>query len=98
MSRKQKPDLILLDLAMPDLSGFDVLAKLRDDKETSGIPVIICTSRVLTEEDRSRLAGAVDVVPKENVSREVAYTRLSEALAKAGLGSAEGLVDSQVTR
>jgi len=44
MARELKPDLIVLDLAMPDKSGFEVLRLLKHDSSTAHIPVVICTS------------------------------------------------------
>ena len=56
-ARFERPALILLDLAMPDRSGFDVLEDLKRDPATREIPVIIHTSRRLAESDFERLAG-----------------------------------------
>jgi len=56
-ARFEHPALILLDLAMPDRSGFDVLDDLRADPATSGIPVLIHTSRTLNRADLDRLAN-----------------------------------------
>jgi len=42
---KEKPDIILLDLMMPDLDGWDVYQKLKSDKSTSHIPVIVITAK-----------------------------------------------------
>jgi CheY-like chemotaxis protein len=46
---EETPDLVLLDLGIPGMNGFEVLALLRAERATASIPVIICTSRVLTE-------------------------------------------------
>jgi diguanylate cyclase (GGDEF)-like protein len=50
-----QPDLILLDLLMPDVSGFEALERLKLHPTAKNIPVIIFTARTLTEEDRNRL-------------------------------------------
>jgi CheY-like chemotaxis protein len=42
--KKEKPDLILLDLNLPDMSGTEVAAKIKNDKQTSGIPIVAITS------------------------------------------------------
>jgi CheY-like chemotaxis protein len=92
MARESKPDLVILDLSMPDLSGFEVLNELKQDPATRPIPVIIYTSQVLDIDERGRLQSAVDIVPKETGSR-VTETRFSEAMARAGLQAKLGAVD-----
>ncbi len=52
-----RPDLVLLDLMMPDLDGFAVLDTIRGNRLTHSTPVIIVTAKDLTEEDRARLRG-----------------------------------------
>jgi signal transduction histidine kinase/DNA-binding response OmpR family regulator len=85
-ARESKPGLIVLDLAMSDLNGFDVLERLKGEGETADIPVIIHTSQVLESRDYSRLSDAIDVIPKSIMSsRELAAARFSEAFKKAGL-------------
>jgi CheY-like chemotaxis protein len=49
------PDLILLDLLMPEVSGFDVVRALKSDPSTSGIPVLVVTAREITALDRAVL-------------------------------------------
>jgi len=85
VARLSKPNLIILDLSMPDLSGFEVLETLKRDPETREIPVVIYTSQSLDSEERARLQDAVDIVPKGASSREAAETRFAEAMVRAGL-------------
>src|SRR5215510_13025096 len=54
----EAPDLILLDLMMPDMDGFQVVAKLHDEPAWREIPVIVITARDITTEDRKRLNSA----------------------------------------
>ena len=62
---EDKPDLILLDVVMPDMSGFDVLKKLKSNPETMQIPVIIITGLDSdTDEEKGLLLGAVDYIIK----------------------------------
>ena len=69
---------------MPGLTGFEVLDDLRPRDATRGIPVIIRTSKVLTDDERRRLAPAAAILSKESPSREVALAQLREALARIG--------------
>ncbi|HVO62878.1 MAG TPA: ATP-binding protein [Terriglobales bacterium] len=86
MARELKPRAIVLDLAMPDIDGFEVLDQLRQDPQTRGIPVIIHTSKVVEGDDQLRLNSAVDVIPKSiMMTREAAAARFGEVLRKAGL-------------
>ena len=86
IARRSPPDVIFLDLVMPDLTGFQVLDRLEVDDRTAGVPVVICSSRVLTAADRRRLADSSAVLlAKDPVSRGAALARLGEALERAGL-------------
>ena len=84
-AKESKPDLIILDLSMPDLSGFEVLDQLKMDPKTQQIPVVIYTSQRLESGERERLQAAADIVPKETQSRELTEARFAEALARAGV-------------
>ncbi|MDR1904244.1 MAG: response regulator, partial [Treponema sp.] len=62
---KINPDLILLDIEMPDMDGFQVIKKLQDDKKTADIPVIFLTSRNDTDNELVGLSlGAIDYISK----------------------------------
>ena len=54
MARRDRPSLIVLDLMLPGMSGFDVLAKLREDENTAGMPVLMLTAR---KEEPDRIRG-----------------------------------------
>jgi signal transduction histidine kinase/DNA-binding response OmpR family regulator len=56
---KNTPDLILLDLMMPEMDGFDFVAELRKMDAGRNIPVVVVTAKDLTLEDRQRLSGQV---------------------------------------
>ena len=89
MAAEGKPSLIVLDLAMPDLNGFDLLHQLSEDVRTREIPVVICTSKILRRDEESRLSAALDIIPKSIMTtREVAAARFSESFQKAGLAFA----------
>jgi CheY-like chemotaxis protein len=70
-SFSEHPDLLILDLMMPDVSGFDVVSRLKRDPETRNIPIIICTSRDPTSEDIIRLrSDVISVMRKGEFARE----------------------------
>jgi len=52
IARKEKPDLILLDIMMPGIDGFEVLKRLKGNEKTQNIPVIMLTAK---DEDESKI-------------------------------------------
>jgi CheY-like chemotaxis protein len=55
-----RPDLILLDLLMPEMDGFEFLEQLRRAEANRSIPIVVITSKAISVEDRKRLNGAVE--------------------------------------
>ena len=86
MARQLRPRVIFLDLMMPEVSGYELLAQLRSDPLTSSIPVIINTSKALTQQDcELLLADAAAIVLKESASQQHALASIRAALAKVGI-------------
>jgi len=80
-ARAHKPDLILLDVIMPKMQGFEVLANLKNDAGTRQIPVIMLSN--LQDESDVRKAtegGALDYLVKSNVPLDVLAARIADAL------------------
>lgn len=59
LARRESPDLIILDLMMPEMDGFTVLDQLKADARTAYIPVIVVTAKDLTPEEKERLKGQI---------------------------------------
>jgi threonine synthase len=59
---KEHPDLIILDLMMPEMDGFAVLDALKAKPETSEIPVIVSTAKELTPEEKNKLKGQIQAL------------------------------------
>lgn len=59
VSLREVPDLIILDLMMPEVDGFAVLDALKADASTAHIPVIVVTAKELTREEKERLQGQI---------------------------------------
>lgn len=59
LALNSNPDLIILDLMMPDVSGFDVVEKLRTHPSAKGIPIIICSAKDITPEEKKVLNGNI---------------------------------------
>jgi CheY-like chemotaxis protein len=62
IATRELPNLIVLDLMMPDVNGFDVVEALQQQPATSGIPILVVTARQISAEDRARLNGFVMAV------------------------------------
>ena len=62
VARRELPDLIVLDLMMPDVTGFDVVQALRGHPDTARIPIIVLTAMQLTLQGRAQLNGYVTAV------------------------------------
>jgi signal transduction histidine kinase len=89
-ARFEQPALILLDLVIPDRSGFDVLDDLKRDPATSGIPVMIHTSRRLGCADIERLGGRqAGVLPKAEAWPGDAMDYIRTLLGEANLFAGE---------
>ena len=78
------PDLILLDLMMPVMDGFEFLAEMRSHEAWRNLPVIVLTAKDLTDEDRRALSGRVEqIVEKSAQSHEQILASVREIVAAA---------------
>ncbi len=83
IARASKPDLILLDLMMPELSGFDVIDALKNDIATSDIPIIVVTAKQITSEDRDKLSGVVKkLLEKSELEHGLFIHEVERAMSK----------------
>ena len=81
LASREEPDLVLLDVMMPVMDGFQVLRKLKSQKETKNIPVIMLTARGLEKDIVTGLeAGAADYVTKPFSFPEL-IARVNRAIA-----------------
>ena len=62
LAKSTKPDFVLLDLMMPEVTGFDVVEALRADEATRDVPIMVVTAANLTEADRRLLNGRVSQI------------------------------------
>ncbi|MCY1053999.1 response regulator [Nannocystis sp. SCPEA4] len=86
LARSERPDVILLDFLLENMTAFDVIDQLKADPRTRPIPVIIVTSHALPVEERRRLAESTEaILSKEHLSRELAINRIRDALRHAGI-------------
>jgi signal transduction histidine kinase/CheY-like chemotaxis protein/ligand-binding sensor domain-containing protein/protocatechuate 3,4-dioxygenase beta subunit len=77
------PDLILLDLMMPELDGFGFMHELRQRPDCRHVPVIVITAKDITPEDRERLNGGVArILGKAAISREQLVAEVRQVLSQ----------------
>ena len=81
--QSSKPGLILLDLMMPEMDGFEFAERLRENKEWLDIPVVVITAKDLTKEDHARLKGNVEaIMQKGSYSKNELLNEVSERIKK----------------
>ncbi|HVS61236.1 MAG TPA: PAS domain S-box protein, partial [Gemmatimonadaceae bacterium] len=82
VARRELPDLIVLDLMMPEVSGFDVVSALQENPNTARIPILVVTAKHITPEDRDRLSGYVTtIMEKANFDRDRFVAEVRRAMA-----------------
>jgi len=81
LAKENKPDLILLDLLLPGMNGFDVLSHLKRDSSTESIPVIILSNCGQEEEvERGMKLGATDYLVKAHFTLDEIADRIKKIL------------------
>ena len=86
LAGRLRPDLILLDLMMPQVSGFDVVEALQHDDETARIPILVVTAKDISAQDRATLNAhreqAVGIVEKAGFNRAGFLAEVRRALLR----------------
>jgi CheY-like chemotaxis protein len=83
LAQRLRPDLILLDLMMPEVSGLDVVEALRQDSSTSEIPVLVVTAKQVTAAERRALEGAhgsLRIIGKAGFDRQAFMAEVRRAV------------------
>jgi len=84
-ARQDPPDAILLDLGMPDLTGGEVMERLRADAATAAVPIVIVTSKPLEEAERERLLRHALAVVDKGTDPDKASQQIRAALTAASV-------------
>jgi PAS domain S-box-containing protein len=86
VARRELPDLIVLDLMMPEVNGFDVVEALNKQADTARIPIMVVTAKQITADDRIRLNGYVTtIVEKAEFHRERIAAEVRRATSRRQL-------------
>ena len=86
-AKENKPDLILLDWMLPNISGIDVLKKLRGDKDLKNIPVIMLTAKNMESDKVEGLVGGADDYITKPFSIKELLARISSVLRRYNMNS-----------
>ena len=82
VARAQRPDLVLLDVVMPKLQGFDVLKALKQDAATAGIPIIVLSNLGQDRDvEQATALGAVAFLVKAHLSLQDLVEKVDATLA-----------------
>lgn len=77
------PDILVLDLMMPDMNGFKVLEKIRKNAKTKDLPVIVVTAKDLTKEDKENLSGKISsIITKSDATQQDLFKEIQRILAE----------------
>jgi signal transduction histidine kinase/CheY-like chemotaxis protein len=88
LARRFHPQLIALDLEMPEVSGFDVVQALKQDNATAHVPIMVVTARDLSAADRTRLNGQIlSLVKKSDLDQGWFSDEVQRALAGGGISA-----------
>jgi CheY-like chemotaxis protein len=84
-ARRELPDLIVLDLMMPDANGFEVVAALNETPDTAQIPILVVTAKEITAEDRAKLSRyATSIVDKAEFKLDRFTAEVRRAMSGRG--------------
>jgi signal transduction histidine kinase len=88
LARQVQPDVIFLDLMMPDVHGFEVLKMLKAIEDTRRIPVVLFTSQRLENDDKERAAAADALLMKNELSRDTVISTMHRVCGQTEAGHA----------
>jgi CheY-like chemotaxis protein len=78
----QRPDILLLDLKMPGMTGFEVLDRINEEASLDAVPAIVLTSAILTQDERQRLRRAARIMSKSDLCATALTVALSDVLGR----------------
>lgn len=86
---KERPDIVLLDLILPGMNGFEVLAKIKENEKIKEIPVIILSNLGQQDDiEKGMGLGAIDYLVKAHFTPNEIIEKINQTLEKAGKGKA----------
>src|SRR5439155_10321417 len=80
LAQREQPSLVMLDLLLPEMDGFEVVERLRANPATASLPVVILTSRTMTPADGERLNGQISYLARKGGFPREAFVELVRGL------------------
>ena len=81
IAREARPEVVVLDLMMEAIDGFEVAATLKDSRETSALPIVVLTAKDLREADRQRLRGRIEALLQKDGNQQALLVTLDAVVA-----------------
>ena len=91
IAKRDRPDLIVLDLLMPDVNGFDVVAELNMQPATAAIPILVVTAATISPDDHLRLRSVSSVIGKSGFDAQSFLAEVRRAMTPRAVGSGVGV-------
>ncbi len=80
MAREQRPDLILMDMSLPEIDGWEATRRLKADPATAAVPIVALTAHAMQgDEERARAAGCDDYITKP-IDEDLLFAKLRALL------------------
>src|SRR5438874_4611994 len=83
LTKSEKPDLVLMDLGLPGIDGWEATRRIRADSATAAIPVIVLSAHATAEAREKAFAAGCQDFETKPVNWEVLFKKIEETLAKA---------------
>jgi CheY-like chemotaxis protein len=90
IAQREKPALVILDLLMPEVDGFEVVKQLRADPLTADIPIVVLTSRSMDPHERDLLNGKISHLARKATFSRPEFVELVRGLCPTPAGSSSG--------
>jgi two-component system cell cycle response regulator DivK len=88
LAATRAPDLVVMDIHLPGMSGLDALAKLRAEPATRALPVVAFTASVMPQDRNEIMAAGFDAFVSKPIDLELFLQTIADALERRHLGSA----------
>jgi CheY-like chemotaxis protein len=90
IAQREQPALVILDLLMPEVDGFEVVKRLRADPATAAIPIVVLTSRTMDPQEKDQLNGKISHLARKATFSRPDFVELVRGLCPMPTSSGSG--------